>query len=299
MKITTKTILAAALLVLGAAVSSCGVTSSSQNSITFSGSSVSSSADGAAVEGNKVTISKSGSYTVTGTGSDAQLVISTLELGDIFLYIENLDLTCSTDSPVKIEKAENVYLITPAGDSSKITDTRPLGEYEADSAIYGKCDIVFQGEGMLTVTGNNTGIHTSDDVKIKSGTLTVTAGEHGIKGKDRVKIDGGTVTVEAGKDGIKSTKTDNPDKGLVVIDGGEISVKCGDDGLSASNEVRLKGGTIKIDTANNAIKATYAIDCSNGVVLDITTADDGLNAPKITGDGTAKVTINGETQTIK
>ena len=288
-----------AVLAVCAALSSCGISSSKQNAVTFNGTSVSSSAVGVTVDGSSATITKAGSYNITGAASDAQLVISTQELGDIFLYIDGLDLTCAHDAPVKIENAENVYLITTSGDSSKITDTREVGEYEADSAIYGKCDLFFQGEGELIVTSNVTGIHSSDDVKIKTGTLTVKAGEHGIKGKDKVKIDGGTVSVEAGKDGIKSTKTDKSDKGIVTIDGGTVSVKCGDDGISAANEVRLRGGKISVETSNNGVKAVYSIECSNGVTLDITTDDEGLNAPKITGDGTASVTVNGETVNIK
>ena len=192
-----------------------------------------------------------------------------------------------------------MYIITSSGDSSKITDARSAGEFETDAAIYGKCDIIFQGEGELTIKTENTGIHSTDDIKIKSGDLKVIAGTHGLKGKDKVKIDGGKVTVEAGKDGIKSTKTDKSNQGVVTIDGGEVSVVCGDDGISATNEVRLRGGSIVIETQNNGVKATYSIECSNNVTVDIKTADKGLNAPKITGDGTAKVTVNGEATEIK
>lgn len=287
------------IIIACTAVSSCGISSSRQNAVTFSGTSVSSSADGVTVDGSTATITKSGSYELTGSASDARLVINTQELGDIFLYIENLDLTCSSDAPIEIKNAENVYLITSDGDKSSVTDGRPLGEYEADSAIYGKCDISFQGEGELTVTSNNTGIHSTDDVKIKAGTLIVKAGEHGIKGKDKVKIDGGSVTVDAVKDGIKSTKTDKSGEGVVTIDGGKVSVVCGDDGISGANEVRLRGGEITIDTKNNGVKATYSIECSNSVTLDITTADKGLNSPKITGDGTAKVTVNGDSVDVR
>ena len=298
-KKTILTALTAVMLLSSAMLSSCGISSSKQNSIVFKDGSVSSSADGVKTEGNTATITKSGSYTLTGTGRESRLVIDTQELGDIFLYIDGLDLTCSSDAPVEIRKAENVYFMAYPGDSSKITDGRELNEYEADAAIYGKCDMFFQGEGELTVISNNTGIHSSDDIKIKSGTLNVTAGEHGIKGKDKVKIDGGTINVDAGKDGIKSTKTDSSKKGVVDVNGGNITIKCADDGISASNEVRLQGGSIVIDTQNNGVKATYSIECSNGVTVDITTADNGLNAPKITGDGTAKVTVNGESVDIK
>lgn len=289
--------LAAAMLLFSlAAFSSCA--SSKTNLITWTDDSAASAAEGAVADGTTVTISRSGSYTLAGSCSEGRLVIDTSELGDIFLYFDDLSLACSTASVIQIVKGENVYFIINDSAVVDINDKRPQGRYDDDAAIFGRCDMIFQGMGTLTVKSANEGIHSSDDLKVKTGIINVTAGTHGIKGRDSVKIDGGTITIDAGRDGIKSTFPDKSTKGIVKIDGGEINIKCMDDGIQSSNEIRLRGGKITIDTANNGIKAEYRIEVFSGVIIDITTADKGFNCPSISGDGTAVVTVNGESIAI-
>ncbi|NLZ36784.1 MAG: carbohydrate-binding domain-containing protein [Clostridiales bacterium] len=287
---------AAVLLLTLAAFSSCE--SSKTNLITWSDDSATSAAEGAAADGTTVTISRSGSYTLAGSCPEGRLVIDSPELGDIFLYFDDLSLACSTASVIQIIRGENVYFIINDGAVADINDKRPQGRYDDDAAIFGRCDMIFQGLGTLTVNSANEGIHSSDDLKVKTGIINITAGTHGIKGRDSVKIDGGIITIDAGRDGIKSTFPDKSTKGIVKIDGGEINIKCMDDGIQSSNEIRLRGGKIIIDTANNGFKSEYRIEAVTGVIIEITTADKGFNSPSILGDGTAVVTVNGESIAI-
>lgn len=264
-------------------------------SIVFDGA-VISAAGNVSVDGTTATITSAGTYEISGTLDNGQLIVETS--GNVILILNNASIHCSTSSPIYIKEAGQVTITLADGSSNSISDG---AEYvlaaavtEPDAALYSKSDMVINGSGTLTVTANyNDGITSKDTLLIESGTIHVAAINHGIKGKDYLIIDDGVISVNAGGDGIKSTNDTEVALGYLTINGGELTIVAADEGISAIGDVTIADGTIFIETANNGVKTDAAIIVSGGSV-DIQTADDGLICSEQSISDEASVTVNGE-----
>ncbi len=253
---------------------------------------------GLAISESTVTVNAPGTYKFTGSLSDGNIVVDTLEKGDVFLVLAGVDIHCSSISPIYGKQAKNIYIVLEEGTENYISDENsyilPAGEDEPDAAIFSKDDLFILGEGSLFVDANyNDGITGKDDVNIESGNITVDAVNHGIKGKDSLEIKGGKVTVTALGDGLKSTQDNDATLGFVEIKAGEITIKAGDEGIQAYTNVIISGGNISIDSVDGAVKAEQTITVSDGVLV-IKTYDSAFSAIKIEGNDRADVTVDGK-----
>lgn len=249
------------------------------------------------VSGSTLTISEPGTFEISGTLSDGQIIVNLEDGGTAYLILNGADITCSNSSPIFIKNATKAVITLKDGTENKITDGNKYqfsgNDIDLEAAIYAKDDLFINGEGSLTVTGNyENGIVGKDEVTIESGKINVTAVNHGIKGKDFLHIKGGDITVSAKGDGIKSTNDKNENKGFVQIDGGKLNITAVDDGISAVTSVFINGGEINLDVDNNGIKSLDSVDIQGGTVK-ITTADDGIVCAVQEGSADATVTVNG------
>ncbi len=212
---------------------------------------------GASVEGNVVTINSAGTYSISGTLSDGQLIIDAGDKDDVYIVLDNADITCSNNAPINIVNGDKVVLSTSKGSENNITDGSSY-DLEEDSdepnaAIFSKADLVLMGEGTLNVKGNyNNGITSKDDLRIQSGTINVEAANHGLKGKDCVLVIEGTIKVTAEGDGMKSTNSKDSDRGYVQIEGGTIDITSGEDGIQAETNLIVNGGNITLSTGGGS-----------------------------------------------
>lgn len=271
--------------------------------ITLNGTSISSSGGSVTIDKTTATITAAGTYTVTGTLDDGQIIVDSQNAGTVTLVLDNADISCQSSAPIYVKAAGHVVITLADGSSNTVTDgsvyTYAGTETEPDAAIFSKADLVMNGQGALTVNANcNDGITSKDTLLIESGNITVSAKNHGIKGKDYLMISGGDITVSAGGDGIKATNDTQASLGYVQINGGVLEITAADDGISAVSLVQISGGTIRIDTQNNGIKSENAIDIQGGTV-DIQTDDDGLVSQTQTGSANAAVTVNGKALSLE
>ena len=212
---------------------------------------------GASVEGNVVTINSAGTYSISGTLSDGQLIIDAGDKDDVYVVLDNADITCSNNAAINIVNGDKVVLSTSKDSENNITDGSSY-DLEEDSdepnaAIFSKADLVLMGEGTLNVKGNyNNGITSKDDLRIQSGTINVEAANHGLKGKDCVLVIDGTIKVTAEGDGIKSTNSKDSDRGYVQIEGGTIDITSGEDGIQAETNLIVNGGNITLSTGGGS-----------------------------------------------
>ena len=221
------------------------------------GDNVSIDGEGASVDGNVITIKNAGTYSISGTLSDGQLIVDASDKDDIYIVLDNADITSSNNAPINIKNADKVVLSTTSGSENNITDgdTYDLEENtdEPNSAIFSKADLVLMGEGALNVNGNyNNGITSKDDLRIQSGTVNVEAANHGLKGKDCVLIIDGTIKITSQGDGIKSTNTKDKERGYVKIEGGKIDITSGEDGIQAETNLIINGGDITLSTGGGS-----------------------------------------------
>ena len=241
--------------------------------------------DGVTVEDGTLTITKAGTYKLSGE-YQGQIKVETADSDAVRLVLNNANITNSSGAALNVVNADEVILYSASGTTNTIgdgADYTATGEDDPDAVVYSKADLTIAGEGTLKVNGNHEdGIHTSDGLVIASGTLEVNAANTGIKGKDYVDILGGTINVTAQQDGIKSTNDTDEGQGWTRLSNGTVTVNAGDDGFKASRVVEISGGSLTVEQSDEGIEAQY-INVSGGDV-NVTSADDGMNASLKTSD---------------
>ena len=241
--------------------------------------------DGVTVEDGTLTITKAGTYKLSGE-YQGQIKVETADSDAVRLVLDNANITNSSGAALNVVNADEVILYSASGTTNTISDGADYtatGEDDPDAVVYSKADLTIAGEGTLKVNGNHEdGIHTSDGLVIASGTLEVNAANTGIKGKDYVDILGGTINVTAQQDGIKSTNDTDEGQGWTRLSNGTVTVNAGDDGFKASRVVEISGGSLTVEQSDEGIEAQY-INISGGDV-NVMSADDGMNASLKTSD---------------
>ncbi|MFC2486144.1 MAG: carbohydrate-binding domain-containing protein [Rothia dentocariosa] len=241
--------------------------------------------DGVTVEDGTLTITKAGTYKLSGE-YQGQIKVEAADSDAVRLVLDNANITNSSGAALNVVNADEVILYSASGTTNTISDGADYtatGEDDPDAVVYSKADLTIAGEGTLKVNGNHEdGIHTSDGLVIASGTLEVNAANTGIKGKDYVDILGGTINVTAQQDGIKSTNDSDEGQGWTRLSNGTVTVNAGDDGFKASRVVEISGGSLTVEQSDEGIEAQY-INVSGGDV-NVTSADDGMNASLKTSD---------------
>lgn len=289
------------------------------------------SGDGATVADQVVTINAAGTYVVSGTLTDGQLVVNVGKEDKVHLILDGVDITNTSGPAIDIEQGEKIITTLAPDSENTLADGENYeladGETEPDATFYSKEDLVINGSGSLTVAGNySNGIRSKDDLILISGTYNVTAQNNAIKGKDSVAIRGGdyTLTTTAG-DGIQANNAEDAEKGYVAIDGGSFAITSGQDAIQAETNLSLQNAQMTLQTAAGAgstnldaegsykgLKAGGALVVASGN-YELNTADDALHADDTvainggtitaaTGDdgihGDNSVTINEGTVTI-
>lgn len=203
--------------------------------------------DGAKANGNMVTVSKEGTYVISGKLTDGQIVVEAAKTDKIQLVLNGVDITYTNGAPLCVKSADKTVLTLAQGSENVFTD-RMHGNEEQNACVFSKDDLAINGTGTLTVNGNyNNGIGSKNDLEIISGTVNVTAVKNGLKGNDSVAVLTGDIHITAGKDGIKSDNDTEAGKGYVYIENADITVKVGDDGIQAVNALVFSKGTYQVE----------------------------------------------------
>lgn len=273
-----------------------GVTLANNNTVTLSDTSVTvadahESGLECSAEGG-LTITESGTYTVTGSVSEGFIKVKKGVTG-VTLILKDLDITSSTTAPIVIGKGSEVTII--------VTGTVTLTDAEADTSgedYEGACikvksgaSLVIRGDGTLNLDASDAknGIKGASDALVTvsgSVTVNVAAANNGIASDGSVTIAGGTVNINAGNDGI----TSNPDEGegTVNITAGSVTVIAVDDAIKSTGAVTIgiegsaEGPTVLVAGSHEAIEAASVNIYSGSVTLNAD--DDGINA----ADGSLK-----------
>ena len=214
---------------------------------------------GVSISGNIITISKEGTYVLSGALSEGQIVVDA-DSAKVQLVLDNVDITCASSAAIYVKSADKTF-ITLAEDSENILMN--TAEYEAiddnniDAVIFSKDDLTLNGKGTLTINSEyGHGIVSKDDLKLVSGTCNITAKKHALSGKDSVRIAAGTYNLTSGKDGIHSENADDDEKGFVYIASGDFTIESTGDGIDASYVVQIDDGDFDITAGGGAENAT-------------------------------------------
>lgn len=200
------------------------------------------------ISGNRVTVTREGTYLVSGTLEDGMLTVDAPDTAKIQLVLENAHITSTDSAPLYIKEADKVF-VTLVGENSLTggDSFTPIDENNIDGTVFSKQDLTFNGTGSLTVSSPaGHGMVCKDDLVLAGGSFTVTSAGHGIQANDSIRIKDTTLTVNAGKDGLHAENDEDAAKGFFYLESGTLSLESQGDGISAGAWLTVADGTVEI-----------------------------------------------------
>ena len=279
---------------------------SSATKVSLSGSTAKVSGNGAAVSGSTVTITAAGTYILSGSSENVQIVVKAGDQDKNQIVLNGVTMK-GTDAAILVESAGKTFITLAEGSQNSISDSASHTNTDYDAAIYSKDDLTFNGSGSLTIEGNyGNAVESNDDLRITGGTYTIKAYKNALSANDALNIKDATQNLTANEDALHADNDEDTTLGNLYIQSGTITINAGDDGMHASNAAVIDGGTITVSKSVEALEGTNVT--INGGKLDLYATDDGINASsKVTGanifikitDGDIKVEVGqGDTDAL-
>lgn len=243
--------------------------------ISFTNSAITAdSNDGLEIDGTNLTVTKSGTYLLSGTCANGSVKVKKGTTG-VTLVLQGLRLTCEDTAPLVCGKSTEVTIVAGANTENTLADTEnnneETGNTDAENAVI-KCkdgsQVILCGNGSLTIQANAKN-------GIKSGATTQEEGEAGLTIREL------TLNIGAANDAVNAEAALN-------VESGNLSISAGDDALHCDNTLSIggdntQGPTIAISDCNEGLEGA-AVNVFSGEV-NIVSTDDCINAanPDLSG----------------
>lgn len=212
------------------------------------------------VNSNVITIKSAGTYLVSGSLTQGQIVVDANKTDKVRLIFQSVSITNKSSAPIYVKQADKVYITL---DNETENTLEVSGEFVAvddnniDAVIFSKADLSINGEGTLTVNTNyGNAITSKDDLIIAGGKYIINASNHGLEGKDSVKIASGDFNITSGKDAIHSENSDDTSLGNIILQNGKYNLTSTNDGIDSSGFIEINGGDFTITTGGGSENAS-------------------------------------------
>lgn len=204
------------------------------------------------VNNSDVMITEGGTYKITGTLDDGQIIVNSDE--KVWLILDNADISCSDSSPVYIEKSDKTFITLAPDSENTLSDGKEYSsESSSDAVIFSKDNLTLNGTGTLNINANfNEGITSKNDLTITGGTININSVGNAIKGKDCVAVSSAEINITSQADGIKSSNYEETGKGFIYIYDGTFNINALEDAFQAEQEFIIDGGNINIVSGNGS-----------------------------------------------
>ncbi len=229
----------------------------SQILITFSDNGVTcQNNNNCSIENNTVKISKSGTYVFSGKCNDGNIIVKD-GVENVFIILNNLDLTSQTTAPIECKKSTSVAIIANDNTINTLSDTAKANTENSVIKIKTNSNLTITGNGTININANYKNAikgAESSSVTIDTLNLSIKSVNNGISDDNCIIINSGNINIESGNDCIKSepNEEDNNSIGDIIINNGNITLTSTGDGISANNNLSINGGIINIIT-NGAV----------------------------------------------
>lgn len=234
--------------------------------VTFNNQSITIKRSGAVASGSTLTISAAGTYLLSGSLSDGQVLIDAGKDDTVRLILNGVSIACSDSAALYAKQAGKTILTLSDGTENTFTDGETYtyasaAEDEPDAAVFCQDDLTINGNGTLIVNGRyRNGIASKDNLVITGGDIRITAVHDALRGRDSLAVSGGTFTIDAGADGVKSNNDEDTEKGWIFLDGGAFAITAGNDGIQAETVLQINGGEYTIQTGGGSANASTQTD---------------------------------------
>lgn len=292
--------------------------------------------DGVSVDGNTITISKGGDFTVTGTLADGQIAVNTLdENGDkdkVKLRLSGASITNSSGPAISVTAADELFITLTDGTENSLTDSETYSDESIDGCIYSKDDIEIKGSGSLNINANHGhGIKSNDSLEIGNGSININSKNDGLHANETILISGGTLNIDAVGDGIQAEE-------ILNITGGDINVKttgyvepsntntmrgmrfepspspaasdnaseiedtadtASSKGIKADWMMTISGGNINIDSTDHSVHCADEINFNGGTVTVSSSSGKGISGHGAVNLNGTDITVTNATEGIE
>lgn len=227
--------------------------------------------NGAEADGNVVTITAPGTYLISGTISDGQIVVNASGNEKVKLILNGVSISCSSGPAIYIiSSPDKCILGLPEGAVSIVSDGETYTYFEdsgdePNAAIFSNDDLKISGKGSLYVTGNYMrGISSKDDLTIEETSVYIQADDDGIRGKDSVEIIDAYAVIYAEADGIRTNNTEEEGKGYVLLQNSHMEITAALDGIQALTDITIESGEISIISGGGSVNSSSSTDSTWG-----------------------------------
>lgn len=263
------------------------------------------------IDGTALTITSSGTYTVSGSCADGSIKVKKGTTG-VTLVLSDLTLTSENTAAITCGKSSEVTILVSNGTENSLSDTEqnnddnyPENE-NAENAVI-KCKdgstVTLCGDGELTITANGkngikSGATTDEDgeasLTIRDLTLNIDAPVNdAINAEQLLNVESGTLTIDAADDAIHCDLVLNI--GADGTDGPTIDITNCCEGLEGA-ELNVCSGDITINASDDCLNAAnsdltdydFTMTISGGAIDAYTSGGDGF-------DSNGDLTITGGT----
>lgn len=245
-----------------------------------------------AAEHTVVTITKAGTYRVSGTLSKGQIAI---DLGEdsrddesavVNLILDNADITCTVASGIVVYNAYECGSDDTEA-ATKDVDTTNAGVHiiladDSENTVNGShvAKIYKEGTTQEDVDAGNAKKQWKFDAAIDSlvsiefdaeeegtGTLAVNSDNEGIETSRHLTINGGTITINSNDDAINANEDG---VSVITINGGVLTCNAGGgkegDGIDSNGWIVINDGVVV--SAANATSQDSGVDSDNGIYIN-------------------------------
>lgn len=245
-----------------------------------------------AAEHTVITITKAGTYRVSGTLSKGQIAI---DLGEdsrddesavVNLILDNADITCTVSSAIVVYNAYECGS-DDTETATKDADTTNVGAHiiladDSENTVTGShvAKIYKEGTTQEDVDAGNAKKQWKFDAAIESlvsiafdaeeegtGSLAVNSDNEGIETYLHLTVNGGNITINSFDDGINANEDG---VSVITINGGAVTVNAGagqeGDGIDSNGWIVINDGFIV--TAANATSPDSGVDSDNGIYIN-------------------------------
>jgi hypothetical protein len=248
-------------------------------------------------DGQTINITSEGVYVITGTASNASIIVEAGDEDKVQLVLDGVTMTNDSTPCIYVKSADKVFVTTTDSENTlSVTGTFTAdGDTNTDAVIFSKDDLVLNGVGVLNIQSSDNGVTCKDDLKITGGTINIVCQSDGLEANDSIRIADGEISISTNKDGIHAENDDDDTVGYFYMCGGTLKVKAGDDAVHATTIIQIDGGAIDL-SAHEGLEATW-IQINDGTV-NIAASDDGINAAYKSAKISPTVEFNGGYVTI-
>lgn len=241
--------------------------------IQLNGSSAVCESNAVEIEGSTITIKDEGTYVITGTLDNGQIVVDSEDTDKTQIVLKGVSIHSETSATIYVKESDKVFLTLEADTENSLSNGgtfNNIDENEIDGVIFSKSDLTLNGTGSLSIESpGGHGIVSKDDLKITDGKYSINASEHGLSANDMLGIAGGDFSIVSGEDSIHCDMD-------IQIENGTFEINAKDDAVHADESLNILGGKINISSSYEGLEA-LDIKITDGDIR-IVASDDGLNA---------------------